>query len=422
MKINLKVSNREKILIIILLIIMIIGAYYNFIYVKQAAKIQELTKIHDDNKSKIVAFENDKLLNQKIEKNIKIENAKILEVAKDFLPSIIEEKILVILDNMINESNVQCNSIAISDTSDETLQKKESTSDKINSIEKLVEKYKYIEAGKYTEAKNIDTDNTTGTNNTDTNKAASTNNPEAKEKTNPEVKKLTITLSVKGSYDEVIKFVDEVKGFYKRIVINNINFTAEEESISANMLLSFYAVPKLIEEDIDYNKWGFEGDYGKTNIFKDNAAGKIETKAITEKKYDFLMSVNPMSSDIPTIVLGKSNDRSTNSYVYADNASIEEVKLYITEKDGKYYYKYSTTRESYPRDFSGEGVEFAPEESTINFKIYSKVRNSDKDLSGANIKVYNNTSKTLDILIEDDKDANRVNVIKEKGNIKVSKN
>lgn len=420
MKINLKVSNREKILIIILLIIMIIGAYYNFIYVKQAAKIQELTKIHDDNKSKIVAFENDKLLNQKIEKNIKIENAKILEVAKDFLPSIIEEKILVILDNMINESNVQCNSIAISDTSDETLQKKESTSDKINSIEKLVEKYKYIEAGKYTEAKNIDTDNTTGTNNTDTNKAASTNNPEAKEKTNPEVKKLTITLSVKGSYDEVIKFVDEVKGFYKRIVINNINFTAEEESISANMLLSFYAVPKLIEEDIDYNKWRFEGDYGKTNIFKDNAPGKITT-VTEEKKSDFAISVRPITSDLPTVILGRTVDKS--SYIYADNEGIENVEFYVTEKAGKYYYKYKTSKEFYPKGFEGDGTPFTFTGDNMLFKVFSRARVSDKDVNGVSIKIYNNTNKSLQVIVEDDdKTRARVNITKAKGDITVKSN
>lgn len=415
MKINLKVSNREKILIIILVIIMIIGAYYNFIYVKQAAKIQELIKIHEDNESKIIAFQNDKLLNQKIEKNIKIQNAKILEAAEDFLPSIIEEKILVILDNMINESNVQCNSIAISDTSDEILQKKESTSERINSLEKLVEKYKYIEAGKYSEAKNIDTDT-----NKDTDKSASKNNPEAKEKTNPEVKKLTVTLSVKGSYDEVVKFVDEVKGFYKRIVINNINFTAEEESISANMLLSFYAVPKLIEEDIDYNKWEFEGDYGKTNIFKDNAPGKITT-VTQENESDFAISVRPITSDLPTVILGRTVDKS--SYIYADNEGIENIEFYLTEKAEKYYYKYKTSKESYPKGFEGDGTPFTFTGDSMLFKVFSRARISDKDVNGVNIKIYNNTSKNLQVIVEDDdKTRARVNITKAKGDITVKSN
>lgn len=389
MKINLKISSREKILLIILLVTVILAVYFNFVYLKQIRHIRELATTYEENQSKIIAFENDKLLNEKIEKDIKIKNTKILEAVKEYFPSIIKEKILVVLDDMINKANIECSSITIAEVSDEVLQEKEKVSEEINLLEELVKKYKIIEDKKSNEDKNTDVNNN----------VASKNNTEAEEKSNLAVKNMAITLSVKGSYNEVIKFIDEIKGFYKRIVIKNIDLVAEEDKLTGNMVLHFYAVPKFAEENIDYNKWNIEGEYGKTNMFKDTSVKVVETNLPTDNVYDFSMSINPK-----------------------DNTSIEEVKLYITEKDGKYYYKYSTTKESYPKDFNGDGVEFTPQGHIINFKIYFKERDSDNNLSKVNIKVYNNTSKTLDILVEDDKDTNRVNIIKEKGNINVSKN
>lgn len=425
MKIDLKISNREKMMLIVLGVIMVIGVYYKFVYSKQISQIAELTAQQEENQGKINSMEQNKVLSEKLKKDIKIINAKILESTEEFFPSIIEEKILVILDDMINRTNIQCDSISVSEAADEVLEEKKEEGKPLNTLETMVEQYKALEdnknelnLGESGEKKETDA----GTDNKDKDKKAA------------EVKKTSIALSINGNYDDIMRFIDEVKGFYKRIVIKNISLIADGDKLSGNMILDFYAVPKFVEEDIDYNKWNYDGSYGKNNIFQDNSGGSVNyTQAVNKTvnqaaettasnattEQDFLMKVSPFSSDLPTIMLGKAKDSKKSTYVYADSSGIENVEINFIEKDGKYYYKYKTKSDSYPKDFSKE-QEFQPYANNINMKIYSYRRNSQTDMSGANIKIYNDTSLKLKVFIEDD-DVNRprVNILKQGGNIEV---
>src|SRR3712207_9529966 len=51
------------------------------------------------------------------------------------------------------------------------------------------------------------------------------------EKSEPMATHLSITVNFTGSYKNVLKFIDEIKGFYKRIVISNISFAVDEKGI-----------------------------------------------------------------------------------------------------------------------------------------------------------------------------------------------
>ena len=415
MKIDLKISNREKMMLIVLGIIMVVGVYYKFVYSKQMTQIKELSAKQEENQGKVNSLQLDKALNEKNKKDIKIVNAKILESTEEFFPSIIEEKILVILDDMINKTNIQCDSISISEATDEALAQKKEEGKPLNTLETMVAQYKALEESK--NELNI------GKSEDKSNSATDNKATDNKDKVDTEIKKTSISLNFKGTHDDVMRFIDEVKGFYKRIVIKNINITATGDNLSGNMILDFYAVPKFVEEDIDYTKWNFDGDYGKSNMFMGNspeAVGVAVQGAEASKEYDFLMTVKPISSDLPTIMLGKAKDNSTKSYVYADNGGIEEVQVYFEKKDDKYYYKYKLSKDSYPDDFS-RAVEFTPIKG-INFKVYSQKRVNDKDLSGANIKVYNNTDLKVTVDLQgDDEKRPRINVFKEKGNIEINK-
>lgn len=414
----MKLSKREKILIIVFAVVLVLGGYYKFIYTSQVDRIKELTAKQEEYNNKIAELKKDALLNTKIKKDIKIANAKIYENSKDFFPSIIEEKIIVILDDMINKTNIQCDAINISEIGSDNISKKDSDKkdnekNNENYLQGLVDAYNNIDEGKVEEEKENSADN-------EGNEEKSEKDSE-KENNSPGAENLSVSLNFKGSYDDVMKFIDEIKDFYKRIIIKNISFSAEEEYISGTMTLDFYAVPKFLEEDIDYNEWNFDGEYGKTNMFKDNAVGKIEIGSEEEQKSDFSMSVRPISSDLPTIVLGKTDNK--NSYVFADNEGIENIEFYVTEEGGQYYYKYKTNKDAYPKKFDGEGEIFNSSGDSIIFKIFSRSRVSEKDVSGVNIKVFNSTDKKLQIFVEDDdKSRPRVNIIKGEGNIAIKGN
>lgn len=410
---KIKITNREKIMLIILAVFIVLGLYYNFIYFRQINKIKDLNVEKQGYKTKIDELQKDKVLNVKIKKDIKICNAKIYEAVKEFFPSIIEEKIIVILDDMINKNNIQCDSVSITGASDEkVVEKKSNDKKKENALDAMVNQYKNIDGVLDNSAKK------------ENNKE---NNKDNKNEANQEAKKISIAIAFKGTHDDVMKFIDEIKGFYKRIIIKNLNITAEGDNLTGNMVLDFYAVPKFEEEDIDYNKWQFDGEYGKTNMFKDNSSGKItlNTKSNNEEKKElennFYISVKPLSSDLPTFMMGKAKDSQKSTYVYADSNGVENGEIYFIQKNDKYYYKYKISGEAYPKNFVEE--EFKPYGSSINLKIYSTPRNSVSDMSGANIKIYNKTNLKANVSIsQDDKERPRINILKQGGSIEVNRN
>ena len=131
------------------------------------------------------------------------------------------------------------------------------------------------------------------------------------------------------------------------------------------------------------------------------------------------MNVKPYNSDLPTVTLGKTNDSQRETYVYADNPLFEDVEIYFSKIDGKYFYKYRTTRDRYPKDFN-EWIEFKPLHNSINIIIYTHKRNSENDMSGVNIALYNETDKHVFLRITgDDQYRPRVNVVGKSGLVDV---
>lgn len=264
-KLNFNISKREKIMLIILGIAIISTVYYKFIYSNQISKLNQLKAKSEEYNTKLKGLQANIVLNKKLNQDLKTTNEKVQKVSKDFFPSIIEEKIIVIIDEMLNKNNIKSDSITISEVSIKSVAKdKIQENVKTSLIEEMVKKYMELMKGSTVTASKSTSNNT-----------ENTSKDAAKDKTSLEAKKITLTINFRGTHDDVMSFIDEIKGFYKRIIINNINITAEGEGLRGSMVLDFYAIPKLEEENIDYNKWMYDGNYGKDNMFKDNTKQNV---------------------------------------------------------------------------------------------------------------------------------------------------
>ena len=423
---KLKISEKEKILLIIVGILALVVLYYQFSFTKQSEKIKALSDQRTELQEKVDSLPRLKIKNEKRKKEIKIVNANIYDSSSTFFPEIIQEKIITTLDDMINKCNVQCNSMSASEPVTETFKdedKKDSKDKEKNPLEDLVNKYNDLEG------------NTSVKGREDKPKKVSNSKDE---KSEPMATHLSITVNFTGSYANVLKFIDEIKGFYKRIVISNISFAVDEKGISGNMVLDFYAIPKIYNDDTEYTQWNFADEYGRVDVFKyngqpaqngdatavDNATNTTSEETFEsskpQKQYDFYCSLKPISSDLPTVMIGKAKDQERKTYVYADNDGIEDVEIYLVQKGNKYFYRYKTKGEQYPKN--GKEQEFTPNSKEFNMKIYSTSRNSKNDKAGANIKIYNKTNLKLNVDVQgDDKERPRVNIIKQGGTINVSK-
>ncbi|ETJ19377.1 Type IV pilus assembly protein PilO, partial [human gut metagenome] len=77
-----------------------------------------------------------------------------------------------------------------------------------------------------------------------------------------------------------------------------------------------------------------------------------------------------------------------------------------------YYYKYKTSKGSYPKDYSGNGAQFAPiSDGKISIDIMSEGRLNSDDKSGIKLKITNNTDSLVNVNVsDDDKNNQRVTV------------
>ena len=413
----MKVTKREQVLLEILLIVLLCYGFYKFIYIKQTQKIAELKDNREMYSQKWEQAKTKISSKNKRAEQYKVLNAKVLNETGMLFPSIEQEKVIVILDKMIKDSNLKADAVVFSEVSSKsnpvdmskTVKNEEKSKTASNELNKLVSDFN-------------------GTTKKDT-------NSEKTNTSNAEVigaYKMQVTLDFKGVYDELISFIEQVEKYNKKIIINNIKLTgAEGSDISGTIILEFYGVPKLN----GYNdfKWDYKKPSGNGNPFLGSPVSlQVNNETVTknaentvakdEIKSDFILNAKPKTSDAHTVTIEKAKDESKKSYIYADNAGVELVEFYFTKRGTKYFYKYKTSTETYPKDFSNV-IEFVPNGKNIILDIFSQKRGLNSDLSGANIKITNDTDKSVAVnILDDDKNKPRVKILKEKGDISVIRN
>jgi type IV pilus assembly protein PilO len=216
---------------------------------------------------------------------------------------------------------------------------------------------------------------------------------------------MAINFSYSSEYENMLKFINELQESELNFIISNLNFLITEDNlVSVTMSASIYAIDFIELEEYEKLIWKDIVEFGKNNPFVNNSVPTANASNNTEKsavKFDFVMTLKPTSSDLPTIVFGKTKLEDKNSYVFDDENAIKDIIINLKSEDGKYYFQYSTVRHSYPA--TGEWLEFIPENSkNIAMKIYSSPRNSSNDASGANIKIDNKTDLLVNVYIEND--------------------
>lgn len=102
-------------MLIVLGLILIIGGYYKFILSPQLTKLDNIKQEVIDKKAEVQRVKLEISENSPVYKEFKIINAKIKSMTKPLFPSINQEKIIVILDDMLGKSNIEGNSISFSD-------------------------------------------------------------------------------------------------------------------------------------------------------------------------------------------------------------------------------------------------------------------------------------------------------------------
>lgn len=431
----MKISKKEKYLLGILGTVLVSVMYYQFVYTPQVNRIENLKLERDEKKQEYTTImETIRTLDERKGK-IKGLNQQIIDKSNPFYPEIIQENLILELDKLLADSNLK-GTISFSTI---TVGQVEMVTDGVNSnlqtsFDSIVDEYnsnfKEELQESQTEGQNTEDQATTETIVQEEQNqeviSSDTNSGEIQISDNTAtVEQIKVSLSFTGSYTALKDFVRLVNTNERKIVITNISLSGqgEGEDVSGSMNLEFYAIPKLGDTDSEYYIWLLNNTYGKEYPFSNSAASgtTIEELASNDSAYDFIMLSKPITSDIPSVMIGKANDEQNISYVYSDNSEVEIVEVVLTEQNGKYYYKYKAGNSQYPLSYNGNGIEFTPVGDEILINIISTKRLSDDDKSGISIVLTNNTNKEVNVVIEnEDESRPRVSIASEGNNVKIT--
>ncbi|WP_035289725.1 hypothetical protein [Clostridium sp. KNHs214] len=405
----MKISKREQLLLSVLVVLCLGLLYYKLILAKQNRQINDLMIKKANYEEKVSKIKNKIARQPKIKSDIKKVNSKIMEDVRMIFPEIEQERIIIAINKLLNDSNLTGNVINFTESklvnlsgedNKDNKKRKEDKALNSNELTGLVQKYNEINGEE---------------NNKVNNKKATIEN---KKGPSGQAEKMSININFKGNHPSLMNFIKSVEGFSKKIIISKIDInTSDGNNLSGILTLDIYGIPQFnVDEYIPYD---FDVPHGKNDPF---AGGVIAKDTVSEPKkevYDFLMSVRAETSDLPTIILGEAKDKNEKTYVYGDKNDVEQVSMELWKKSGQYYYRYKTSRDKYPMSYEA-GSKLKPQGNEISIKVYSNPRKSNGDMAGVNFKVNNKTNLNLNIVVEnDDRVAPRVNIIKEGGNINI---
>lgn len=430
----MKISNREKVMLFVLGIILIGFGYYNFVYSVQATAIEQKLKEESEIKEK---YETSMITINSLESkenDVKLLKEKIEDESKPFYPIISEEHIILEIDKLLKDSELKgtmkfnpivCDAV-------ENVDKKSGTLPN-STLQQIVDKYNDKNASNHEEATT-----TTNTNNKDasvnnSNDKSDSNSKDSKDKKKDTVQYIKFQVNFEGSYDGIYKFISAIGENDRKIVVNSIKLSSDTlKGMKGTANLEIYSIPKIDDDLSQYLQWNLKNNYGKDIPFSEGTADVSSSSKVTNVKEstktatgssDFLASVKSITSDLPKIIIGKAKDDLRTTYVYGDSNSEEKAEMIFTQDGDKYYYKYKTSKGTFPANYDGPGEEFIPMSKDIVLGIMSESRVNANDNSAIRLNIINKTDKTVDVNIIGDDSANpRVIIDGNSDNVKVNKN
>lgn len=423
----MKLSSKEKILLVLLGSILVSVSYYQLSYTKQIDKISILEEKRNNLQTR---YEEVKEMLAKLEEKqeeIGFITSSINLKAKTFYPTLIQEKLILEIDTFLKESNLKgdigFSEIAVSSV--ELLQRNKNQMGD-TSFKDIVNEYNGTSAGNDQQNQEQVSQPSTEVKNSDAT-----------------VEIMKVNINFKGKFDVIKSFISKIETSNREIVITDLTTSVGYGGeLSGTMSLEFYAIPKITERDSEYLQWTLDGSYGKevpfliqnpqvtvqppssnsSNGSSDSDSNESGVTDTTQSNIDFAVQVRSITSDLPTVMIGKSNDNTKDTYISVVNNNVEEAQIELTKKNGKYYYKYNNTSKHYPSDYTGLGIEYLPKSDRIIIDISSEGRINVDDKSGLQLNVVNNTDKIVEVQIKgDDKTNPRVSITGDSSKVTVTK-
>lgn len=401
----MKRSNREKNLLIILVIVLVFYGYNQFV----TKPLNNTIKEQDVELAQLKQKKDELIQNQNMNAEIEelLSEAKIrVKTLGAALPSQIhQEDVIKYISAIFIENNVNLNNsnYSIVPPKNGYFQTDISIPNVLTAYEKFLEG----DTDSITEIKEFKLVNPN-----DSNKEV-----DLKQYNESKTGFLNIGLSFEANYEDFKQILNKLDSgayncFVKSISLSKMVNTLSDVTVNMQLSFPFY----YDSEDLKDLEWELIAeDMGRYNPFLSTISNSVISNSeniVEPTSTDFYININTWLDDAPTVAIQKYPQN--NSTIYGDENDSISVKMWFKKENNKYYYKYTVKETMYPVD--GSYALFEPLEDNIVLKVNSSPRRNEQDLSGVNLEVYNESGLHFDIHTYQEGQINpRLEVIPHKG-------
>lgn len=236
--------------------------------------------------------------------------------------------------------------------------------------------------------------------------------------------KTSVTLSYEATYAEWKNLVSFINNYYSKNTIENISMTYNEASgiVSGAMTMSTYAITGSTRK---FTPPTLSIPYGTDNIFDSAVFKGTASKSVDDSgeyilsDYDYFVTLNASTADVDACIVGQKGDASRATVVSSDNNTSEDVTIRFAGSEGVYTVQYKIGTVTYPAKNYDKGVSFTPG-NTLDLLIMSSSRLGNTDLSGVKLTLINESDKTLNVkACNDDTVSPRIKIASKTGSINI---
>jgi Tfp pilus assembly protein PilO len=236
----MKLTKREIFLLRLVAVVAMFALSYYFVI---APEIDKLTMVREELQSKDMEIRTVKAEIESIpqlDEEIQALYSTVETNSERFYPSLLQKKLIVILDQVIHNTGVTVNSLGFSQITSEM-------GDEIQ------------ETGSPSTDDASNNGNQNGTSVVDQNNGII--------RATPKVDSMSVTIPLNGTYEQVMDLIAQLEAMNRTIIIDNLQMTYEEDNmISGGMNIEFYALSKLTHSaaDLDYLEWPYSSPVQET--------------------------------------------------------------------------------------------------------------------------------------------------------------
>ncbi len=210
--------------------------------------------------------------------------------------------------------------------------------------------------------------------------------------------KTMMKLSYENTYTgtkDMIKYINEKAN--EQLVIQTIDmgYDADTGLISGNMEMAMYDITGSERPFNNVSIWDIP--VGTPNLFVSRIDSILSTSKIITN-YDMYVSVLPFEKGKESVVAGLNKDVYNETALVGRGNSLHSVTFVVSGTNGKYKISYKVGDEMYPAENYFEGVDFNCGE-TIDLLVLSSAREAKEDKTSVKINITNSSDKAVNLFV-----------------------